>query len=122
MILFLVALAVFVALNVADAITTMRVLANGGHESNPALARIMDATGKAWPWIKMALALGAAAIFYHVGPRLETWIALAGLIAAWVYVIRHNLGVLARQRARLAEGKSERMARYAKDAQGEWFF
>lgn len=118
MIPFVIALVAFLALNVADAITTLRILDAGGHEDNPVLAKIIDRTGEAWPWIKMAIAVAVAALLLYVGPGLGTWLALAVLLAAWVWVVRHNLDVIEKQKARKnASGRSLRMAAYAKQHQ-----
>lgn len=122
MIPFCIGLAAFLALNVVDAITTLKILDAGGHESNPVLAKIIEHTGEAWPWIKMAISVAVAALLFYVGPGPGTWLALAGLLAAWVYVIRHNLGVIDKQNARALKDRSKRMALYAQQQQEETRF
>lgn len=86
---------VAILLQIADVVTTLFVLSlPGGFESNPVVARVIAATGRAWPLIKLGVT-GAAIVALADVPVI-VWAINAGM--AWV--IWHNLGVIRRQRRR----------------------
>ena len=100
MTLFEIALFALFALQVADVWSTNRVLAAGGREDNPALAWIMRKLGRAWWLVKLALAGAIGVILWNVGPTFWGWGAALLVGGAYAWVVRHNLAVNRRQRAR----------------------
>lgn len=73
-------------LQVADAVTTLKVLALGGREMNPVMAKLFDRFGA-----KPVLVLKAAAVS-AVGLWLTDYPAVIGLVIAfYVVVVANNL-------------------------------
>ncbi|WOI30030.1 DUF5658 family protein [Sulfitobacter dubius] len=69
-------LATFLALlaaQIADVVTTNRVLAKGGREVNPVMRWIMDKTGDQWAVIKVAAALFFAVVLWAIGMAWAIW-------------------------------------------------
>lgn len=65
----------------ADVLTTIRVLRAGGREMNPVIAWMMESLGGAgWIVAKLALAAGATWLLWSAGYPQLIWIA-AGLVA-----------------------------------------
>jgi hypothetical protein len=59
----------FVALQVADVLTTQHVLSSGGFEANPLEAWIIDCCGAWWPLAKLAPMALVAAVMTRWQPR-----------------------------------------------------
>jgi hypothetical protein len=83
-------LAVFAALQIADVITTKRVLDNGGWEANPFGVLAMSHLGPYWPIPKLALM--AVCVFYMIRwkPKyVAPFVGLMGIVVAnnavWAY-------------------------------------
>lgn len=79
-------LALFLALQLADAITTAIVLRSGGRELNPAMAWLMRATGVRAALAIKVLVVGAAG----VGAALHAPAMLIVLCTAYSFVVIHN--------------------------------
>lgn len=75
---------VFIILQVADVWTTTQALKRGATEANPVIAWVMARTGKAWPVVKLALAVGGAYLLWLDGLLWAIWL-LCGLYAIVVY-------------------------------------
>ncbi|HDZ80714.1 MAG TPA: hypothetical protein ENH56_05650 [Roseobacter sp.] len=82
--------AVFLLLQIADVWTTMQTLKTGATEANPAMAWIMARTGKAWPFVKMALALGGAYLLWVEDLLWAIWL----LCAIYTIVVISNWTIL----------------------------
>jgi hypothetical protein len=83
-------LTAFGALQVADVITTKRVLDNGGWEANPLGALTMAHIGAYWPIPKLALMAVCLACMIRWKPRhVAPFVAVMGLVVAnnslWAY-------------------------------------
>jgi len=83
-------LAAFSALQIADVITTKRVLDNGGWEANPLAVSAMAFLGTYWPIPKLALMAVCVAYMIRWKPRyVASFVALMGLVVAnnalWAY-------------------------------------
>ena len=83
-------LAAFGALQIADVITTKRVLDNGGWEANPFGVLAMSHLGPYWPIPKLALMAVCVAYMIRWKPRyVAPFVALTGLVVAnnalWAY-------------------------------------
>lgn len=83
-------LAAFGALQIADVITTKRVLANGGWEGNPLWALGMAVLGSYWPIAKFALMAVCMVYMIRWKPKyVVPFVALMGLVVAnnayWAY-------------------------------------
>lgn len=83
-------LAAFGALQIADVITTKRVLANGGWEANPLGIWAMDHLGTYWPIPKLALMTACAVCMFRWSPKyVAPFVALIGIVVAnnalWAY-------------------------------------
>lgn len=82
---------VYILLHVGDVITTNRVLAAGGFESNFFLRWIMKHTGRFW-WIpKILLGVSAGAVCLFVQPTGVGLSVLSFLVAFYTWVVTHNL-------------------------------
>jgi hypothetical protein len=73
--------ALFAAAQLADVITTKRLLSQGGRELNPVVAFFMSKMGKAWWVAKGGIALIAAGLMHWAGYPLGI-LALAVLTGA----------------------------------------
>ena len=83
-------LTAFGALQVADVITTKRVLDNGGWEANPLAVLAMTLLGAYWPIPKLALMAVCLACMIRWKPRhVAPFVALMSLVVAnnslWAY-------------------------------------
>ena len=79
--------AALVVLQVLDMYTTLRALRNGHTEVNKYMARLMDNVGVIPAMlIPKALMLGAIWLYLPLVP----WLALAGLVCFYVWVVQHN--------------------------------
>jgi hypothetical protein len=83
-------LAAFSALQIADVITTMRVLDNGGWEANPLGVLAMALLGTYWPIPKLVLMAVCVAWMIRWKPRyVAPFVALMGIVVAnnalWAY-------------------------------------
>ncbi|HKN31540.1 MAG TPA: DUF5658 family protein [Roseiarcus sp.] len=83
-------LVAFGALQIADVITTKRVLDNGGWEANPLGVLAMAFLGTYWPIPKLALMGVCLACMIRWKPRhVAPFVALMGLVVAnnalWAY-------------------------------------
>ena len=83
-------LAAFGALQIADVITTKRVLDNGGWEANPFGVWTMALLGTYWPIPKLALMAVCVTWMIRWKPRyVAPFVALMGLVVAnnalWAY-------------------------------------
>ena len=83
-------LAAFCALQIADVITTKRVLGNGGWEANPLGVFVMDHFGPYWPIPKLALMAVCAGVMIRWKPSyMIPFVALMGAVVAnnalWAY-------------------------------------
>lgn len=73
----------FFALQIADVVTTKRVLASGGWEGNPLALWAMASFGSYWPVPKLALmALCAMWMFRWTPRKLAPLVALMGVVVA----------------------------------------
>jgi hypothetical protein len=84
-------LAAFGALQIADVITTNRVLANGGWEANPLGVWAMAHLGNYWAIPKLALMAVCGAVMIRWKPRhVAPLVALMGVVVAnnavWAYM------------------------------------
>ena len=76
-------LTAFGALQIADIITTKRVLDNGGWEANPFGVLAMGLLGTYWPIPKIALMAVCLAYMVRWKPRhVAPFVALMGLVVA----------------------------------------
>ena len=76
-------LAAFGVLQIADILTTERVLARGGWEANPIGVLAMTHFGVYWPIQKLALMAVCAAVMIRRKPRhIAPFVALMGLVVA----------------------------------------
>lgn len=77
------ALIAYALAQLADVLTTLRALRQGGVEANPVVRWLMDALGHGWIVVKLALAGGIAAWAWQAGEVGAIWIvaAVTGLIA-----------------------------------------
>jgi hypothetical protein len=82
----------FIALQIADAWTTLRVLARAGREANPIMAWVFDRVGVA---AGLLLTKGAASALVAWG-LLDRPGWLAALCAFYAAVVAHNLRALYR--------------------------
>jgi hypothetical protein len=83
-------LAAFSALQIADVITTKRVLDNGGWEANPLGVLAMALLGTYWPIPKLVLMAVCVAWMIRWKPRyVAPFVALMGIVVAnnalWAY-------------------------------------
>jgi hypothetical protein len=83
-------LATFGALQVADIITTKRVLAQGGWEGNPLVSSAISLFGGYWPIPKLILMTICVAVMIRWSPRyVAPFVALMALVVAnnalWAY-------------------------------------
>lgn len=90
MLAYLIGLALLGGLQLLDVWTTNRVIAGGGRESNPVLIWVMLRLGRRWWIFKLGVAAAFIAILYLVGPQPLSWAVLAVLLAAYLWVVRHN--------------------------------
>ncbi len=84
-------LAAFGALQIADVVTTNRVLHNGGWEANPLGVWAMALLGNEWWILKLALMAVCAVVMTRWKPRhVAPLVALMGLVVAnnalWAYL------------------------------------
>jgi uncharacterized membrane protein len=76
-------LAAFGALQIADVITTKRVLDNGGWEANPLGVMAMTVLGTHWPILKLALMAVCMVCMIRWKPRhVAPFVALMALVVA----------------------------------------
>jgi hypothetical protein len=76
-------LGAFGALQIADVLTTKRVLDNGGWEANPLAVSVMALLGSYWPIPKFALMAVCMAYMTRWKPRyVAPFVALMGLVVA----------------------------------------
>ena len=83
-------LGAFGALQIADVISTERVLDNGGWEANPLWVLAIGLLGTYWPIPKLALMAACMACMIRWKPRhVAPFVALMGLVVAnnvlWAY-------------------------------------
>jgi hypothetical protein len=78
-------LAAFGALQIADVITTKRVLANGGWEGNPIGVLAMTHLGAYWPVAKLALMAVCMTYMIRWNPKY-----VAAFVALMVLVVANN--------------------------------
>ena len=83
-------LSAFGALQIADVITTKRVLDKGGWEGNPLQVLAMSLLGSYWPIPKLVLMVACMACMIRWKPRhVAPFVALMGLVVAnnalWAY-------------------------------------
>ena len=81
---------VFLLLQLADVWTT------GATEGNPVLAWVMARTGKAWPLLKLILAVGGAYLLWAEGLLWVVWL----MCAVYAIVVYSNLQVIRDRRGR----------------------
>ena len=86
--------ALLVALQVADAATTIRIIQRGGHELNPLLNRFMSNLGvRVALLVSKLFALGVVALVWYMN-LLPGW-GITGLLALacalFIWVVMHNL-------------------------------
>lgn len=88
--------ALFVLVNVLDAVTTVKALSLGGREANPLMRLAMQMFG-----VVPAVALLKCAVFYAVFTHLGTIILyMPLLVMVYVGVVAWNLRQIARLKAR----------------------
>ena len=89
--------ALLVALQVADAATTIRIIQRGGHELNPLLNRFMSNLGvRVALLVSKLFALGVVALVWYMN-LLPGWgrsALLAFGCALFILVVTHHLRVL----------------------------
>ena len=78
----------FVALQIADAVTTVKILIKGGRELNPVMRWIFDRLG-AFNGLAITKA-GIILLFYSVKDVMPIW-AYVLMIGIYSYVVAHNL-------------------------------
>ena len=87
------ALALFIALQVADIITTLLILRDGGRELNPVVKWFIDRLGPVAGLLVIKL-LACAILSYAVySGAVNVWIVYA-LCAVYVYVVGRNLSLV----------------------------
>lgn len=59
--------AAFALAQLADVLTTNKILSQGGRELNPVVAKLMDTFGGAWPYAKAGGATLAAYVVFSAG-------------------------------------------------------
>ena len=87
---------VFLLLQLADVWTTTQALKTGATEGNPVLAWVMARTGKAWPLLKLILAVGGAYLLWAEGLLWVVWL----MCAVYAIVVYSNLQVIRDRRGR----------------------
>lgn len=86
-------------LQLADVVTTNRVLARGGREANPLVWWTMRRMGRAWWMPKLAVtSVPSGFAMAYANPRID--LALAGIALAYLFVVANNV-MVAGQLARL---------------------
>lgn len=86
-----VAFIVFLLLQVADTLTTIKAIARGGREANPVVAFMMRRFGKrGWVVVKGAVGLAAGVILLETGAVLMLWLICAGYL--WVVINNTRVG------------------------------
>lgn len=76
-------LAVFGALQIADVMTTQRVLAGGGWEANPLGVLAMAHLGTYWPIPKLALMAACLVLMFRWKPSyVAPFVGLMGVVVA----------------------------------------
>lgn len=87
---------VFAALQIADVVTTSRVLRNGGWETNPIVRMLMRCCGAWWwlPKLVLAMACGAymAFVSWPEGPALLVFLCLVYCWVVWSNVQQERRG------------------------------
>jgi hypothetical protein len=86
----------FCLLNLADAALTARILAAGGSEANGFMAAAMRRLG-VWPAMLITKTVAALVAWVIIVPHPHGAPVLSGLVALYVWVVWHNVGVLRRQ-------------------------
>ena len=86
----IVTMVAFAVLQIADVYTTYKCLKLGATEANGALAWVIRTTGRAWPLLKLALAIVAGYILWSDGVMLSLWL----LNAIYGFVVLSNFRVL----------------------------
>jgi hypothetical protein len=86
----MILLSAFGVLQIADVITTQRVLEKGGWEGNPVQVLAMSLLGGYWPIPKLALMVACMACMVRWKPiHVAPFVALMGLVVAnnalWAY-------------------------------------
>ena len=76
-------LALFAA-QIADVVTTNRVVASGGRELNPVMRWVMEKAGDQWAVVKVVAALAIAAYLWASGAAWVIWI-ITGL--TWLFAL-----------------------------------
>lgn len=87
---------VFMLLQLADVWTTTQALKTGATEGNPVIAWVMARTGKAWPLVKLSLAVGGAYLLFAEGLLWAIWV----LCAVYAIVVYSNWQIVKDRRGR----------------------
>lgn len=88
-------LALLIGLQIADAITTYKIISRGGREVNPVLVKLAELTrlftNAKWAWLVIAKAVGIAASIYIA----LAWPSGAPVfVLLYVWVVIHNIDQL----------------------------
>ena len=84
------------ALNVADAIMTDKIIDRGGYESNPWIRKLMQ-IGIPWQLVKLLQVGAALALLWFFKASIYGWLGLGGLLIFYMWVVWHNWRVLRRK-------------------------
>lgn len=86
-----IALCVLGLLQILDVATTIRVLDNGGYETNPIVAWMMDRLGDyGWIVVKLAIAAIGALLIYRSGQIWPLW----AMCAVYAFVVYRNYKIV----------------------------
>jgi uncharacterized protein DUF5658 len=79
--------AVIVVLEMLDVLTTLRVIAAGGIEANPAIAALMAWLGPAW-WVPKVVLASCIAGYFGTRPKVR-WTGILVVIVGLVVVLNN---------------------------------
>lgn len=85
---------VLLALQLADAITTVLFIQKGGYERNPFIAWVMERIGVIPALMAVKIPLCAVLVWANKYPEVQ-WV-FAGAIALYVWVVWNNIKVIRR--------------------------
>lgn len=79
---------IFAVLQIADALTTLKILSNGGSELNPVMRWIFTKLGTVNGL--MVVKCSVILLFYAAMPYIPVWVYVL-MVALYTYVVFHNI-------------------------------